>query len=439
MDKTTNSIFRTINGKELRIIRELGSGTQGTVYEAEYETSKEHVAFKLIDLSSLVDSAAFTSGVKKLLKVPSPSPMFLWPVDIVEQHNDSHDIFGYIMMLVPSGFYKLSHVLTSRDNQKKFRTFRVNETCALNICGAFNCLHANLGASFMDINDDGIFVNPVTGDVLIGDCDNIRPNGGKSEVCGTPTFMAPELVTGKVPGPSVQTDYYSVSLLIFLLLTNQHPLEGKRFFATTLMTREQDQLQYGSNPLFIMDPIRHENAPDPTLQRGFLQFWNRFPAYLRNTFTEEFSHRKLIENPLARRSETDWISILMRFRSETVFCPHCRKIHFAPMINRCERCDAPLAYYKVKASGSRYPMLGVPGLVLYRPHFNFCDTMNRLDRTLFVGTMADGRTGIKNLSDSIIKLGGTANGVLHSGDTTPIKDGLIVEAFGGIVGFTKVD
>ena len=443
MDSDINKVYRTVSGKNVRILRILGSGMQGIVYEAEYGTGGQHVALKIVYQDRLSNPGAFKEGVKKLAARPNPSLMFLWPTDIIE---NGKDVFGYTMPLVPKGFYQLSHAIVAENEAERFRSYRVKQACALHLCNAFACLH-DKNLAFMDINDKGIYVDPVKGNILIGDCDNCRTDGSESEVQGMPGFMAPELVSGKVRGPSVYTDRYSVSACIFMLLTNMHPLEGKRYFDTFMMSEKEEREQYGTDPVFIMDPNDRRNAPHSVEQRGFEKFWNRLPDYLRRAFTEEFSRRKLLSEPGARRSEADWQNILLRFKSETQECNNaaCKKCRnhvpvFSPEINKCV-CGVPLARFSVridgvpKVNGQPYRIPAPAGLVLYRIHFGVCNTENELNKIAVVGTMPDGRPGLKNISQTELKLN-CSGGVLRPGEALPIQDGMTITAKGFYYGVT---
>ena len=70
--------------------------------------------------------------------------------------------------------------------------------------------------------------------------------------------MAPEIVIGKAR-PSRETDYFSLSVLLFYLSHIQHPLLGKKVLTIRSWDLPAREKLFGYEPVFIFDPIDKSN------------------------------------------------------------------------------------------------------------------------------------------------------------------------------------
>jgi serine/threonine protein kinase len=109
-------------------------------------------------------------------------------------------------------------------------SFRALSTAGFHLAHSFLQLHSK-GLCCHDISFGNLFLDPDTGESLICDNDNVTVDGETGAgVLGTPRFMAPEVVTGQGQ-PGIQTDLYSLAVLLFYLFVVHHPLEGARELA----------------------------------------------------------------------------------------------------------------------------------------------------------------------------------------------------------------
>lgn len=91
----------------------------------------------------------------------------------------------------------------------------------------FAALHS-LGLCSRDISFGKLLMDPQSKVVAIFDHDNEPVDGETfSGVLGTPRFLAPEILTDGAK-PTIQTDLYSLAVLLFCLLVAHRPLEGRR-------------------------------------------------------------------------------------------------------------------------------------------------------------------------------------------------------------------
>nr|MDQ3373725.1 serine/threonine protein kinase [Acidobacteriota bacterium] len=171
------------------------------------------------------------------------------------------------------------------------------------------------------------FFDPLNGDVLIADNDNVSVDGaGVLGVLGTPRFMAPEIVRGEAV-PSTQTDLFSLSVLIFYMLMVAHPLEGKKEAAIKALDLPAMTKLYGTDALFIYDPNDDSNQPVPGIHDNALAFWRIYPQFLRDIFIRAFTSG--LRDPVnGRVRESEWRGEMIRLRDAIFYCPHCSLENF---------------------------------------------------------------------------------------------------------------
>lgn len=342
---------------DIEVVRLLGAGGQGYVYEVRYNGAPK--AMKIYKPSALKDPKAFYENVKHNIANGSPSPAFLWPSDLLRWNGKT---FGYIMDLRPAQYQELSAFMAG---SVFFSSFKAAVNAALKIIAAFRILH-NQGYSYQDLNDGNFFVNPKNGDVLICDNDNVAENGRTTGILGKPRFMAPEIVRGETM-PNTQTDRFSLSVLLFIIITMTHPLEGKRFLVPCL-TPEIEEKIYGTEPIFLLDADNRDNAPVKGIHTNIGLVWPALPQYMKDAFQREFS-QEVLKDPDKRSTEAQWQRLLIRFRSEIIPCANCGNevFRYHPDAPVCDSCKHSLgSYRKVKMEGCDYLMPALPGNIVYR-------------------------------------------------------------------------
>lgn len=299
------------SGGSATLLSELGNGGQGTVYKVNYE-GKEY-ALKWYHKPC---DAKFYDNLKHNIEKGSPAPCFLWPLFLTAK--DDKGCFGYLMELRSPTYKEFCDFLLAK---AQFGTVSAMVEAAIKICVSFRQLHSK-GYSYQDLNDGNFFINPVTGDVLICDNDNIAPSGMNMGVLGKCRYMAPEIITGKSL-PDAQSDRFSLAIILFLLFFNNHPLEGEQICSCPCMTEKHEKLFYGTKPLFIYDPQNTSNRPVQGIHVNVIQLWPQFPEYVRNIFIDQFSE-KVMQEPGRRITEKEWLNkVLLRLRHELVKCPAC--------------------------------------------------------------------------------------------------------------------
>lgn len=358
-------IRTAMTGKTVTVQKYIAGGGQGDVYLVDWDGERKALKWYR-------DGKSMPPDLYKLLQdnitKGSPGENFMWPLDITDREGDE---YGYIMDLIPKGYYSLEDYLLCT---QRFETFRVAADACLEIAAVFKALHSH-GYCYQDLNAGNFFFRPETGDVVICDNDNVAPNGKTTGIIGTPGFMAPEIVVGyweaqQKKGPYVlpdwRTDRFSMAVLFFEMLTLSNPLEGKHSLVP--LNAEMKAHLYGYDALFMMDPQDRGNAPDPVIHKNVVNVWAVLPGYMRDTFQKAFS-KKAIKNPNRRLDESAWIAALVRFRSDIIRCPCGADADLFLSddgSSHCDRCGRnvrpPMRF--VFEDGTRIP--AIPGTRVYR-------------------------------------------------------------------------
>ncbi|WP_455543768.1 protein kinase [Intestinibacter sp.] len=320
-------------GESAKIISELGRGAQGIVYLVEYKGKK--YALKWYFIEKIREPKAFRSNIRHNIEDKSPSDKFLWPLYLTEGKQAGS--FGYLMNLIPSNYVGLTDILNTykyvkdkHDSKKitkvpvKFNSLESVVNAAINIVIAFRELH-RVGKSYQDLNDGGFYIDTETGDLLVCDCDNIAPEGENFGIAGMPGYMAPEIVRG-LAKPDVQTDKYSLAVVLFKLLFRGDPLEGAKVLKSVCLHEAADLKHYGKEAVFVYDPNDKSNRPVMGVHDNVINLWRVYPDYIKDAFIKSFTAG--IENPNNRIIENEWQKLFVRLRSNIIPCD-CGRVRFS--------------------------------------------------------------------------------------------------------------
>ena len=205
-----------------RIVRELGRGGMGEVYEAEEIDSGRRVALKLLS-RSLADGQArdrFLREGRLAAAVSHPNSVYVF---------GSHDISGIpaiAMELVSGG--TLEDLVTAKGAMAPVDAVAATLQLIAGLEAAEKC-----GVLHRDIKPSNGFVD-ATGAVKIGDYGLSMSTTGLSDetrltmagtFLGTPAYASPEQV--KAGDLDVRSDIYSVGATLYFLLTGQPPFAHK--------------------------------------------------------------------------------------------------------------------------------------------------------------------------------------------------------------------
>jgi DNA-binding helix-hairpin-helix protein with protein kinase domain len=379
--------IQTKNFKKVIVGEKIGKGGEGQVYRVNYDGKPKALKWYLEE--RLKNPDKFYENLENNIKKGKPTKAFLWPEDLVGS-GQAGEPFGYIMDLRPPEYKDFSKFILE---QETFAGVTPMVNAALNIIAGFRALH-NRGYSYQDLNDGNFSINPQNGDVLICDNDNVSEHGKNFGILGKDRYMAPEIVAKRTM-PNSLTDRFSLSVVLFLLWTTNHPLEGKNSYPPCMDAANEIRI-YGTNPVFIFDPSDDSNRPVPGLNRGAIIRWPLLPEYLRKEFIKAFS-KELMNEPAKRIIDQEWLRLFIRMRGEVYKCPSCGLVYFAnPEVkNPCPECKkiAPFPFY-IKTRRYNLP-------VHQRTKLYACHTeKDSEDFETLTGEVAvkDGGFGLKNVS-----------------------------------------
>ena len=239
-------------GERCEIRKFIGSGDRGQIYLASID--EQECAMKWYFPQSATREQR--EAVERLVQKGPPNDRFIWPLDIALCPDEPS--FGYMIPLLQPRYRSLAELMTREIDP----TFQTLTTVGLELADSFLRLHS-LGLCYTDISFNTLFFDPITGEIAICKNDTVilsgeDGNGGP----GTLRFLAPEIIRGESK-PNVNTDLYSLSVLLFYLLMIHHPLEGRREKEINCLDLAAMQKLYGKEPLFIFDPKHGANRPDP--------------------------------------------------------------------------------------------------------------------------------------------------------------------------------
>ena len=326
-------------GLECTIDAFLGGGAQGEVYQATL--AGQAVAIKWYFPQYLQQDPGLRRRIEQVIAFGAPSDRFLWPQDIATSRLIQPALATSWRLREPR-FQGMADLVTRRVTP----SFRALITTAFELAYNYRALHAK-GLCYRDIAFGNVFFDPDTGDVRICDNDNVDVNDSPGAINGTPRFMAPEIVRGESE-PTVQSDLFSLSVLLFYLLCNHHPLEGKRELAIHCFDQAAMTRLYGHEACFIFDPHDESNRPVAGAHDNALAFWPLYPQFLRAAFTQAFTAG--IHDPQhGRVRESEWCSALLRLRDAILYCAHCAAENFydvdalrAGQQPHCWACQEPI-------------------------------------------------------------------------------------------------
>ena len=201
----------------LRLLERIGQGAFGDVYRAWDPRLDREVALKLLPVDPVSSNQLATSIIEEgrlLARIRHPSVVTIYGAERID------DRVGLWMEYVDG---RTLHQLVVEDG----RRFSPSEVAALGqaLCGAVAAVHA-AGLLHRDIKAQNVMMAR-EGRVALMDfgTGHEQREGSEAVLAGTPLYLAPEVLTGAME-PTVQSDVYSVGVLLFFVLAGSYPVTG---------------------------------------------------------------------------------------------------------------------------------------------------------------------------------------------------------------------
>ncbi len=211
-----------------RLIRLLGEGSMGAVYEATHARLAGRYALKLLLLKPTVGSQAIAlfdreARITSLLQHPNI-------VQVID-HNTTSGGTEYLVMEYLAG-ESLAQRLLRKGPLPLDAVVGIVDQIAAGLAAA----HA-AGVVHRDLKPDNVFLVPVEGreveSVKILDFGISKVKGSswggqapEGTVMGTPLYMAPEQIEGRVADADGATDQFALAVMAYEMLTGRNPFQA---------------------------------------------------------------------------------------------------------------------------------------------------------------------------------------------------------------------
>ncbi|EPY54237.1 AGC/PKC protein kinase Pck2 [Schizosaccharomyces cryophilus OY26] len=216
---TSDGKPKRIGLEDFNFLTVLGKGNFGKVMLAEYKSNKELYAIKVLKKKFILenDEVESTKSEKRVFLVANR-----------ERHPflvNLHSCFQtetriYFVMDFVSGGDLMLHIQQQQFSRRRAQFY------AAEVCLALKYFHDN-GIIYRDLKLDNILLSP-DGHIKVADyglCkEDMWYNNTTATFCGTPEFMAPEILLEQNYTRSV--DWWAFGVLIYQMLLGQSPFRG---------------------------------------------------------------------------------------------------------------------------------------------------------------------------------------------------------------------
>ena len=193
---------------------------------------------------------------------------------------------------------------------------------------------STMGLCYPDFSGKNVLVDPFAGAAVLIDCDSLTVPGQLAAVVdGSPEFRAPELVTGALKLPNIETDRHALAVLLYRWFLLMHPLFGDRHYADD---PEQDELlRYGSQATYIEHPTDSSNHVSKQMIKAAM-----LGKELAGLFERAFVNG--LQQPRQRPRAFEWQQALYHIYDQIVPCatPDCWWHFFVARPGEPLRCPA---------------------------------------------------------------------------------------------------
>ncbi len=212
---------------DFRIIRELGSGGMGTVYEAEQVSLKRRVALKVLPPHLSFHGEAVLKFKREAEAGGRQTHPGIVAVHAIGQEGGTHYI---AQELVEGGYTLEDRIRELREESKRPPGyFREIAKLVAEIAEALQHAHDS-GVVHRDIKPSNILLSsgdrPKVTDFGLAKVEDALALSRSGELAGTPFYMSPEQAASQRIGIDHRTDIFSLGVTLYELLTLELPFSG---------------------------------------------------------------------------------------------------------------------------------------------------------------------------------------------------------------------
>ncbi len=258
-----------VNGRRLTCSTVLGSGTESIVYAVDADSRQAAKIYREPDTerSRRLEYMLRAYRASQFVEPASGHPGLVWPQDVARDSTGT--VLGYVMRR--SDHHPLSTFLEHRTRLSAFpnKDWKFLLGVASNLAQLVAILHdqeivvGDLAPSNIHVRSDGL--------ISFLDCDSLQFSyDGEAFACHTvtPEYAAPELLP-ELSGPkSVETDRFTLAVLICqLLLCGDHPFHGIPVRPLDVDPSPETNIQYGITVLTAPSEV---DVPAEAIEPGVL-------------------------------------------------------------------------------------------------------------------------------------------------------------------------
>ncbi|WP_344410664.1 protein kinase domain-containing protein [Catellatospora methionotrophica] len=312
----------------LELVRELGRGGQGAVYEV---AGGRH-AVKILSGRHAAETDGWVERIQAIRRLPLEGLPVARPLETL-----AAPLVGYVMELivgmvplsqmcrVPSGASAVEHY---RDTGGLRQRLKVLASAAETLAR----LHA-LGLVYQDPSPNNLFISDSadTAQVWLIDCDNLSYATMQRGSVFTPRYHAPELRHGGLHRPDSLSDAFAFAVLAFETLTFDHPFVGDVVYESE---EDEEAAVLDGIHVFVDHPKDASNRSSRGIQSRWLVLDEALALAFQATFVDGLTRRD------RRPGLGHWRTLLRAAASRTVSCAACRmSSYFDAEEQSCPWCD----------------------------------------------------------------------------------------------------
>ena len=207
--------------KDFEMLKELGCGSFGRVFLARHLKTRALYAIKAIDKkdkTNIEEKPYFRRELEVMYKIHHPNVVKLFG------HFEDNNYCYFIMEYIRKG--NVYNLLTL--DKKKQISPKVVATIMKDVISAVYFLHnMNPPIIHRDIKPENVLLNEgiIAKLTDFGWSNYIQEDKERKTICGTPIYLAPEII--KEQGHDKRVDIWCIGVLLFELITKKVPFQGK--------------------------------------------------------------------------------------------------------------------------------------------------------------------------------------------------------------------
>jgi|GEM_PF-2867718 len=226
------------------IVRELGRGSMGVVYEATDSQNGSKVALKVLTLSQSITGVDKRQVVARFQREANAAGSLVHP-NIAQVYESGEFNGNYYMVMEFCKGTTLRNMLKyeKRIPEHKLKVFADQLLSALEVAHAANIIHRDIKPDNIMVGTDNQIKLMDFGIAKFVEAGTMTQTG---LMMGSPAYMSPEQIMGKTI--DARTDLFSTAVMIYECLTGRKPFEAETVTAIThqIMYTDPEPISIGA-------------------------------------------------------------------------------------------------------------------------------------------------------------------------------------------------